>query len=298
MDQGLIFNIQKFSIHDGPGIRTTVFFKGCPLRCGWCANPESQSSRIEILWDVRKCAGCKKCIPGCKKGAISLQGSRIFIDQKKCDGCLECLDICPERALTKEGEYKSVADIVALCLQDKDFYEQSDGGVTLSGGEALLQPAFLEELLPALKENDIHIALETTGFAGAATFQKIAPLFDLLLFDVKHFDSSRHKEMTGVANEQILANLLWAGNNGLEILPRIPVIPDFNDSPDDAKGFVALFKKLGISKVQLLPFHQFGQGKYDLLNRKYAYGNHQALHKEDLEDYRDIFIQGGIDCFF
>lgn len=298
MDQGLIFNIQKFSIHDGPGIRTTVFFKGCPLHCRWCANPESQSGKIEILWDAKKCSGCKKCIPGCKKEAISFQEGRIVIDRNKCDGCQECLAFCPQHALTREGESRSVADIVALCLQDKDFYEESNGGVTLSGGEALLQPAFLEKLLPALKAHDIHVALETTGFASAATFQKIAPLFDLLLFDVKHHDSIKHREMTGVTNEQILANLLWACKNGLEILPRIPVIPDFNNSLDDARSFAALFRKLNIFQVQLLPFHQFGQGKYDLLNRKYAYGNIKALYKEDLKDYQEIFIQNGIDCFF
>ncbi len=298
MEKGLIFNIQKFSIHDGPGIRTTVFLKGCPLSCRWCANPESQSSKIQMLWNQRACTNCLSCVATCKTGAISHKDNRIVIDPVKCTGCLECLHACPQKALSSEGEYKSVDEIVAICLQDQDFYEESNGGVTISGGEALLQPGFLEKLGQELKSKGIHVALETTGFASPDTFKKLAPLFDLLLFDVKHHDSLRHAEMTGVGNLVIIENLKWAKDQGINILPRIPVIPDFNNSLDDARGFAELFSQLGIDRVQLLPFHQFGQGKYDSLNLEYAYSNHKALQKEDLDEYQAIFNESKIDCFF
>ena len=250
MDQkGLIFNIQKFSIHDGPGIRTTVFLKGCPLRCRWCANPESQSSLIQTMNDN-----------------------------------------------TEAGEYKTVSQVLEICLQDMDFYLESGGGVTISGGEGMMQPDFVEALVKKLKEAGIHTAIETTGYVKEEIFQRLAPLFDLLLFDVKHYDRKKHFLGTGVYNDRIISNLSWAAEQGLTILPRIPVIPDFNDSPEDAKGLAALLKKIVLKEVQLLPFHQMGERKYELLDRDYAYTGVKALHPEDLEDYQAAFKD--LRCFF
>lgn len=298
MTKALIFNMQKFSIHDGPGIRTTIFFKGCPLKCLWCSNPESQDTSIQILYDQKKCVHCMTCLHTCPNKAIQFLQDQFYIDTKACSHCLTCVHNCINQALSYEGEYKTIDEIIDFCLQDVEFYEESNGGVTLSGGEALCQPQAVHELCSELKKHKIHIAVETTGYIESQIFQESAALFDLLLFDVKHYDSNIHQKMTGVSNEKILKNLSWALNNNIEVLVRIPVIPGFNAEIKDAKGFVSLFQKMGIKKVQLLPFHQFGQNKYSLLNREYAYKDTKALYPEDLQEYQNIFTQEDIDCFF
>lgn len=297
-NKGIIFNIQKFSIHDGPGIRTTVFFKGCPLRCKWCANPESQLENVQILWDKSKCCKCKTCISICPQNAINLIDNKIIINDKKCIGCLQCITNCPNNALKNEGEYKEIEEIVKKCLQDKDFYEESNGGVTISGGEGMSQPSFLKGLVSALKKENIHVAIETTGYIDHELFKELSILFDLILFDIKHYNSNKHFEGTGVYDDLIIQNLKWAIANGINVLPRIPVIPCFNDSLEDANGISDLLKNVGETKVQLLPFHQFGEKKYDMLNKEYTLKNVKALHHEDLKSYQEIFINKGIDCFF
>lgn len=297
---GNIFNIQKFSIHDGPGVRTTVFFKGCPLRCRWCANPESQSGRIQITYDPKQCMECRNCVAACKQKAISYDPDRkrhILIDREKCAGCFACVEHCMTKALKAEGEYLTPEEVVNKCLQDMVFYEESGGGVTLSGGECFSQPEFAAALVDELKKHRIHVAAETTGCAGEGVFHELAPKFDLLLFDVKHYDSEKHREGTGMPNELILKNLSWAVENALKILVRIPVIPGFNDSHRDAEGLARLLRELGISEIQLLPFHQFGERKYELLNREYDLKDVKALHPEDLTDYKNVFTEKGLNCF-
>lgn len=298
MDKGIIFNIQKFSIHDGPGIRTTVFFKGCPLKCKWCSNPESQLEDVQILYDQTKCVHCQTCVHTCPEQAIEHKNNKIIIDHKKCIGCLQCVQNCPHDALSHEGEYKSVEDIVKVCLQDKDFYEESQGGITISGGEGMSQPQFLKVLISRLKEHDLHLAIETTGYIKPQIFQELAPMFDLLLFDIKHYDTKKHYEGTHVYNELIIENFKWAINHNIDVLPRIPVIPNFNDSLEDANGISQLLIDAGAKKVQLLPFHQFGEKKYELLNREYTLKNKKALHPEYLKAYQQIFLDKGIECFF
>ena len=298
MEKGITFNIQKFSIHDGPGIRTTVFFKGCPLRCEWCSNPESQIKNVQILHDQSKCSYCLSCVAACPNGAITHEDNKIIINEDKCVGCLTCVNSCPNRALSYEGDYQTIEEIVDICMQDIDFYEESGGGVTISGGEGMSQPEFLKRLIAELKKNSVHVAIETTGYVKKETFEELARELDLLLFDVKHYDREKHYNGTKVYNDLIVENLKWAIDNGIEVLPRIPVIPDFNDSLEDAEGLAELLVEVGAKKVQLLPFHQFGEKKYELLNRNYKYKNKKALYPEDLEEYQKIFLDKGLNCFF
>lgn len=298
MEKGITFNIQKFSIHDGPGIRTTVFFKGCPLRCEWCSNPESQIKNVQILHDQSKCSYCLSCVAACPNGAITHEDNKIIINEDKCVGCLTCVNSCPNRALSYEGDYQTVDEIVDICMQDIDFYEESGGGVTISGGEGMSQPEFLKKLISELKKNSVHVAIETTGYVKKEIFEELAKELDLLLFDVKHYDREKHYNGTKVYNDLIVENLKWAIDNGIEVLPRIPVIPDFNNSLEDAEGLAELLVEVGAKKVQLLPFHQFGEKKYELLNRNYKYKNKKALYPEELEEYQKIFLDKGLNCFF
>ena len=297
MTKGIIFNIQKFSIHDGPGIRTTVFLKGCPLRCKWCANPESQMERVQILYDEKKCMHCQKCVHTCLQHAIT-QSNQIQIDYNKCVGCLQCVHQCHQDALSFEGEYKEVKEIVDICMQDIDFYQESGGGITISGGEGMAQPAFLKELVLELKKKDLHVAIETTGYIKEEIFQELAPMFDLLLFDVKQADTNKHYQGTGVHNKLIKKNLTWAVQQGIEVLPRIPVIPGFNETLEDAQNIAQYLLEIGLDTIQILPFHQMGERKYELLNREYEMKNIKALHPEDLKEYQNQFIKKGINAFF
>jgi len=297
-DSGIVFNIQKFSVNDGPGIRTVVFLKGCPLRCRWCANPESQSVKTEIMWDEKKCVRCHHCIEVCPRQAVTLREGKICVDSSVCDGCGRCFHECPGKALKNEGELKTVREVMDVVMQDLPFYEESGGGITLSGGEMLAQPEFAKSLLQAAKENNLHTCCETTGFAREEVFAEIIENLDTILFDVKHWDPQKHKEGTAVPNELILSNLKYAIEQGKDVLPRIPVIPGFNDSLNDAKNLARVIKEAGGTKCQLLPFHQFGENKYEQLGREYVYKDVSAYHREDLEDYRQTFIENGVDAFF
>ena len=295
---GIIFNIQKFSIHDGPGIRTTVFFKGCPLRCRWCANPESQLPGIQILWDRRTCAQCHHCVTRCPQGAITTDNMCLHINTTKCTGCSICVHECPTKSLHTAGVSKTMEEILHTCLQDRAFYEESQGGVTLSGGEVLSSPDFAIALLSALQDAGIHTAIETSGYAPTDIFLQILEHVDLLLFDLKHWQAEKHLEGTGVSNTLPLSNLQTACALGKTVLPRIPVIPGYNDQCADAAGFVCRLKEVRATRVQLLPFHQFGQNKYHLLGRTYAYEHIAALHEEELQPFQQIFLDAGIDAFF
>lgn len=255
--KGNIFNIQKFSLNDGPGIRTNVFFKGCPLGCKWCSNPESQF----FLNDEEVIAK---------------------IDDKE----------------NLKGKIYTVDEILKEVEKDRVFYEDSGGGITLSGGECLSQPEFAKNILMAAKEDDINTAIETAGYVKEDMFMSIMDYVDHFLFDIKHWDKDKHKKYTGVSNELILKNFTNAKNNNKDILARIPVIPGFNDSLDDAKNISKLLNKLGQESCQLLPFHQFGEKKYALLEREYEYEGVDSLHKEDLIDYQNTMRDNGIEAFF
>lgn len=294
-EKGIVFNIQKFSLHDGPGIRTVVFLKGCPLQCKWCSNPESQQFTRQILWDDKLCVRCGNCAQNCEQQAIKVTEDRVTIDSDVCINCLVCAGTCPNRALKVEGEEKTVEDVLRIVMQDVDFYEESGGGITISGGEALSQPEFTKALLAASKVKGLHTAIETTSYAKKEVYLDVTEQVDLMLCDLKHWDSQKHKEGTGVGNEAILENIKAAAERGRNILLRLPVIPGFNDSPEDAKGFVQRMRELGLHRIQLLPFHQFGENKYHSLGKVYSYENVAALHPEDLTDYKRIFEEEGME---
>jgi pyruvate formate lyase activating enzyme len=289
-----IFNIQKFCIHDGPGIRTTVFFKGCPLKCQWCANPESQQFNEQITYNERNCKRCLCCVHACDKQALSLVDNSIYIDYSKCDQCLKCIDACQYNAMTKEGYQKEIDEIVAEVLKDKDFYEESHGGVTFSGGEVLSHIKEATELAKKLKKENIHIAIETTGFVSSQAFKEFIQYIDLLLFDFKHPDPIKHKEGTGVDNKLILENLKLAKDMNKDILVRMPIIPGYNDSLEDAKKTLKIFNNIGIKNIELLPFHQLGENKYRLLQKEYQYLEKKQLNKEDITYLKEFYEQNNL----
>lgn len=293
--KGSIFNIQKFSLHDGPGIRTVVFFKGCPLACKWCANPESQKLSEELYYDYKKCTFCLKCIKNCPNRGITAhkQLHRISINRDKCTLCGTCAKVCSFGALKIEGKQLSLSEVVTEVMKDAPFYEQSGGGVTLSGGEVLHQAEFAMKLMAELKQKNLHIAVETTGYADGELFNRFIDYVDLLLFDIKHYDNQKHIEGTSVSNEVIISNLKAAVCKNKEVVARIPIIPNFNSSLIDSEGFIVLLNSIPVKNVNLLPFHQFGEYKYDMLNMKYALKGYQNMHEEDLFLHKELFIKNG-----
>lgn len=299
--QGLsarIFNIRKFCTHNGPGLRTTVFFKGCPMRCKWCSHPESQSAKTQIFWNASKCVQCMQCINICPKMAILSLNGKTCIRSERCDGCAVCVNICPSRALTLSGRSYTLDQVVNTCLQDKAYYESSGGGVTLSGGEPLMQYHFAEAFLQIMKAEGIHTALETAGYTSPDIFSRILPLTDLFLFDIKHHSHKAHYKGTGTYNDLILQNLRTAAASGKEVLARIPVIPVYNNSLQDARRFAELFLDMGVRSVQLIPFHQTGSYRYAMLGVPYEMGVFPTLRPDNLRDYQQVFLQNNLHCFF
>ena len=219
---GRIFNIQRFSVNDGPGIRTTVFLKGCPLNCVWCHNPESKSEKTELFYNYEKCTSCRKCAAVCKNGCHLFEGEKHIFDRKKCTVCGKCADQCLTGALETVGYDRTADEVIAEVLKDKDFYDNSGGGMTLSGGEPLLQFDFTYELLKKAKENKLHTCIETCGFTEFYRLQKIAPLVDIFLYDYKETDAYRHKEFTGASNETIIKNLKLLDGIGAQIIYAVP----------------------------------------------------------------------------
>ena len=254
--QGKIFDIQRFSINDGPGIRTTVFFKGCPLNCVWCHNPESISSTSVLSFLPDKCIGCGYCFKVCPHGAHLMIDGKHVIDRKKCDACGLCAKECYSGALELVGKIVTVEEVMATVMVDISFYQNSGGGLTVSGGEPLAQPEFCHVLLQKAKAEGLHCCCDTCGHAKWETFKKILNLVDLFLFDVKDTNPERHKINTGVDNKLIQANLQKLHDAGANIWIRIPLIPGWNDFEDNLAGLVEMFKKLpNIKAVEIMPYH-------------------------------------------
>ncbi len=287
-EKGLIFNIERFAIDDGPGIRTLVFFKGCNLHCSWCQNPESQRSGIEILFNENKCAACGKCIEICPQGAVYLDKEYGYLtDYNKCTGCGICARECYYSAREIAGHYYSVDEIMAEIVKDIHFFEESGGGVTFSGGEPLIQAGFLRKVLIECRNHSIHTAVETAGYTSWSKFKSVIDYLDLVFIDFKHYDSDIHLKETGVPNDLIMDNISRLNETDIDVIVRIPVIPGVNfDEETLKKMFLKLSGYKNIMHIELLPFHVLGKGKYRGLGRPYKFEDIKSLKKHDLEQFR------------
>lgn len=292
-NNGLIFNIQRFSLHDGPGIRTTVFLKGCPLSCRWCANPESINPDPEIMTYDMKCIKCRGCVEACPSGAITVDGNIRRIDRSKCNLCLKCTSVCPTGAIEKTGKYVSPEEALKEIEKDKPFYQNSGGGVTFSGGEPLAQWQFLLEVCKQCKERNISTILDTTGCASWEVMERILEYTDLVLYDIKHLDPLKHIEGTGVDNELILNNFKKTACKVRTWL-RVPVIPNYNDSATYMSKLGEFCAGVGIEKISLLPYHTWGEHKYERLGKVYALRGIESLLPESLEGLKEVIESYGL----
>jgi len=292
---GTVFDIQRYSLHDGPGIRTIVFLKGCPLRCLWCSNPESQNLKPSIMFDKKSCINCGKCLNVCKYKAIS-DDKPFFVNVKKCVGCGECTKICPTNALTLSGKEMNVGEVITELKKDATVYRRSGGGITLSGGEPLMQSDFVSELLKACKAQGWHTAMETTGFGRTEKFEEVFPYTDLVLLDIKAMDSVVHKNQTGVSNELILTNAMKISQMS-KVAVRVPTIPAVNDSVESFEQLCRFVKTLyNVEIIHILPYHRFGQNKYELLGMAYEMKKDIILEPHQIEVLKSIVEKHGFTC--
>lgn len=293
---GLVFDIQRFSINDGPGIRTLVFMKGCSLRCEWCSNPEGQSMRTQIMFYRNKCRGSARCMEVCPKDCIKpnpVYG--LVIDDIKCDGCGDCADACYYDAIKLMGKWMTVDEVMEEIMKDNDFYINSGGGVTLSGGAPLMQYEFVRDLLKKCKDSGVNTNIETAGHVQWKCFEAVIPYLDLIFFDYKHADPLKHKKYIGKDNKLIRSNLLKLKDRFENLRVRIPYIPGFNDSEEDIHKIFSDIKSMNFKSVDVLPYHRAGMTKYRGLGREYMYDNIKSLKAKDLEYLIDVGEKYDID---
>lgn len=268
--KGIIFDIQKYCIHDGPGIRTVIFMKGCPLRCLWCANPESQKKEPEFAFYKNKCIGDKSCVTVCNEQALHFEKEGLLRDTVHCTLCGNCAKTCYAKAIQCYGRSICTDEVVEDCLKDTEFYETSGGGITLSGGEPFFQPTFALSLLESFHKRKIHTAVETTGFYSREILQRALSCVDLFLYDLKVIDEEKHIRFTGVSNKSILENLRYLSALEKQIILRIPIIPGYNDTLEDMEALLFFIRDLPCRhEIHLLPYHRLGVLKYEALGKSY-----------------------------
>lgn len=293
-----IFNIQKFSIYDGPGIRTLVFFKGCPLHCLWCANPEGKSHAPCTLLNRDLCVSCGLCATVCEASLHKLENGTHKMDSEKCHACGKCVAACPQRAIRLCGQKMTTGDIMAVILEDEIFYKTSGGGVTLGGGEPLAQPEAALELLKECKKAGLHTAIETCGHAAPEAIREIAQYTDLFLYDLKHMDSEQHNKLTGVGNQLILQNLAWLLDNGFKTRVRMPLVSGCNADMAEMRervNFLARWRDCeNFLGVDLLPYHKLGLHKYAQLNERYTLDEEATVGDDFLNTASSLFAKHGI----
>lgn len=298
MTEGLIFDIQHFAVHDGPGIRTLVFFKGCPLACEWCCNPESQSFQPQLRYIDFKCKKCFKCVDSCPFSSIKEVDDSLKIEFSKCSLCRNknCTDACNHGALRITGEKYSVEKLVSIIKKDIEFYNNSGGGVTFSGGEPLSQPKFLKELLKDCKENNIHTAIETCGYANKTVFKEIIPYTDLFLFDLKIIDNISHLKHTGKPNDIILSNLEFVSKSGKKVIIRVPLVSGINDNSENIEAIIGIAKKLNIKNIHIEPYHSLGEDKYQEFGMKPKLSEVRLFDQKEVQKFIDQINSSGLEC--
>ena len=293
--KALVFDLQKYSLHDGPGIRTLVFLKGCILRCQWCCNPESQLPKQEVEFHKDLCINCGKCADVCARNAIRNDTSDKYkIDKSTCINCGSCAEACPADALRIIGKWATASEIMSEIIKDAKFYRKSGGGVTLSGGEPLVWIDFCEELLRYCYNYNIHTAIETTGCIPENSIDRVKDYVDVFLYDIKCMDSNRHKELTGMPNDLILSNIRRLREDGKNVVMRIPLIPEKNFLKDELEKMFAFADELGLEEVNIMPYHNLGQIKYDRLCKPYELSDLESLKfakdfDEQMEQFKYIF---------
>lgn len=296
--KGLVYSIQRYCIHDGPGIRTLIFFKGCQLKCPWCSNPESQNISEEIAFSANKCRFCGKCAQVCPTGAIDLQAQHR-IDRRKCNLCGLCVRYCPYEAYTIFGKWMTVEELVQEAEKDRPFYRKSGGGITVSGGEPTLQHEYVNEFLKECKNRELDTAIESHGYAQWQIYESLAPFIDLFQIDIKHMDSDLHNKVMGVPNQQVLSNIKdIAFKAGKKIAIRIPLIPGFNDTHENIHA-VAEFAKLvnssgNLTMIHILPYHGMGQSKYEFLDRPYSMADTKPPSTDSIQRILQVFESYGL----
>jgi glycyl-radical enzyme activating protein len=289
MFKGIISDIQRFSIHDGPGIRTTLFLKGCPLRCLWCGNPETISRKPEIMFSENRCMKCETCLNACHNGAIkSTQGKSPSRNRDLCQSCGTCADVCPKNAFILRGKPMSVVAVFAEVEKDLPFYKRSGGGVTLSGGEPFLQSDFLREILKRCAQEGIHTTVDTSGYAKWSAIEQCIEYIDLFLYDIKHMDPVAHKKGTTVSNELIVENLRKLLILGKNVVLSLPLIPGFNSAKEDLEQIAVFAGQSGAQELRILPYHRYGRGKYKKLGKKYPLEDLRVMDAEDVDQAKEV----------
>ena len=295
MRKGIIFDIKRYAIHDGPGIRSTIFFKGCPLHCPWCHNPEGQEPQPEIMWQANRCAlECTACVSSCPQMAVKKEGKIVIINRQKCDLCGQCVEACLYEALEIVGREVTVEEVMVEIEKDRIFYEESGGGVTFSGGEPLFQPDFLEALLEACRQRDIQTAVDTCGYVSSEIMERIAEKVDLFLYDLKIIDDSTHQEYTGVSNKLIFNNLKILVKKKKPVIIRIPLISGINDDQPNIKATVNFLRSLnGLKEVNLLPYHRGGTEKFRKLGKQNPQPQFKPSPETKIKEIKKMFERHG-----
>lgn len=295
--KSLVLNIQKYSIHDGEGIRTTVFFKGCPLECKWCHNPESQSYEAMMMYNQEKCTACGRCTNKCPQNGIKVLNGRFPVPRDLCTACETCADFCLNSAREKAGTAYTLEELIKEIEKDKMFYEESGGGVTLSGGEVMTQN--MDDIMGILKICDkkgYRVNIDTCGYADFERFEKVLPYVDTFLYDIKHMDDEKHLELTGKGNKKILDNLTKLSERNAKIHIRIPLIEGINTSDTDVEQMAEFISSIKITDLSLLPYHSIGDSKYERIDKEYEGKDYRAPTEDRLNELKNIFKNYNIDA--